>query len=652
MDRFLAGSAGSGQTRRSGFAARIWLLPLLILLAAMLMTTLAMRELDRAYRLDAGVVRLEQVLPYGLVLRYSDFGSSDASDANRRSFEHRWRQILRQLTKEGVATTSWQERGGAVVMVLAARTASPHDLIRGLRKFSSPAARMRAWPEGQQVAMVLVVAKSDSNQELDRVMVERERSVRSSVELQRAASLTASAVLPSVAVAVALSVALIVAILLLVAIAIMLSPAFLRRARHRTYSSAGGGAETGLAPGVEVVQLPEGREGSSVGYLRVVPLAIVALPAGTTSLWPASLAWAVIIGLTIVLAMKWSRGSRAAKWIRRLLYVAIALGLGHALLNWPPELPAVDDRMVGALGVAVVLVVVLAVLRRRRMAEPRVGIGLLGARWLLLLIGFVLLASSSLALFFASNVEADLPANLEFKLLALLGLMGLSIAARRLRAARSLAQRERLRHHRQPEVLYLRSFVDDGLRVRSKRRSRSGLERWLPWPNELFEDVLLRGFECVGPVVGIGKPGSSQTELGASRDLVIGQDWLTVVKGEMDRARFITVVLGSGKGLNTELLILRELGRLDRVCIVVPPVPAGEAADRLAAGTQAFDREMAWGDIASHAVEEKGEIVALVGIGDYRAVVVAKRRALASTYMSLADRVCADIAAHRLPAGG
>jgi hypothetical protein len=652
MYRLPPSLVGSGQIRRSGFAAGIWLLPFVILVAAILMTTLAMRELDRAYRRDAGVVRLQQLLPYGLVLRYSDFGSSGTSDTKRRRVEHRWRQTVRQLTKEEVATTSWQERGGAVVVVLAARTASPPDLIQGLRKSSSPVSRVRAWPEGERVAMVLIMTKSDSNQELDRATVDRERSVRSSVGLQRAASLTASAVVPSIAVAVVLNVALIVLILVLALMAIALSPAFRRRGRHRTDSSAGGGGDAGLAAGVEIVQLPGGRTGSSVGYLRAVPLAIVAMPAGTPSLWPASLVWAAIIGLTIVLAMKWSRGSRPAKWLRRLVYVVIALGLGHALLSWPSQLPAVDDRMVGALGAAAALVLLLAVVRRRGTQEPRVGIGLLGARWLLLLVGFVLLASSSVALFFASNSEAEVRANVQFKLLALLGLIGLSIAARRLRAARSLAQRERLRRQHRPEVLYLRSFVDDGLRVRSKRRSRSGLERWLPWPTELFEDVLLRGFECVGPVVAIGKPGSSQTELGASRDLVIGRDWLTVVKGEIERARFITVVLGPGKGLSTELLTLRELGRLDRVCIVVPPVLAREATDRLAAGTQAFDGDRAWGDIASHAVDEKGEIVALVGIGDYRAVVVAKRRALASTYMSLADRVCADIAAHALPAGG
>jgi hypothetical protein len=638
-------------TRRSGMGAKSWLLPVLILLPATLMTTLAVRGLDRAYRRDAGVIRVQQLLPYGLVLRYSDLGSSDPADsATRLRIERQWQRAALSLADEAAAT-SWRERRGPVVVVLVARTDSPRKFIDALLAFPSGAARVRAWPEGERVAIVLVVAKVDSTDDIDRVIVEREQSARSSVRLQRAASLTTSAVAPPIALAVVLTVALIVIILVLGLIALVLRPALLRRARRRLDSSVVVGGETGLAPGVEVVQLPERRRGSGVGFLRVVPMAIVALPAGTASLWPGSLIWAAIIAVTVVLDMKWARGSRAAQWMRRLLYVAIGLGLGHALFSWPRQLPT-TDRMAGALGAAVVLVVVLAVVRRPRTQEPRVGAGLLGARWLLLLVGFMVLASSSVALFLGSNGETDIRANLEPKLLALPGLVVLSIAARRLRAARSLAQRERLRRHHRPEVLYLRSFVDDGLRVRSKRRSRSGLERWLPWPTELFEDVLLGGFECVGPVVAIGRPGTSQTELGASRGLVIGEDWLTAVKAEMDRARFITIVLGSSKGLNAELLTLRELGRLDRVCIVVPPVPASEVAERLAAGSRALDGGRAWGDITAHTIGGRGEIVALLGIGGYRAVVVAKRRALASTYAALADLVCADIPAHRSAVGG
>jgi hypothetical protein len=508
--------------------------------------------------------------------------------------------------------------------------------------------------------MVLVVANGDSARDAGRVIAIQERSVRSSVALQRAASLNAIAAVPLIVV-VAFVIALVPIVLVFSLIAAAFHHPFLHLARRRAASlglvvrrrrlrrdgSTAVRDKSGLAPDVQVVELPEWRQTAGVGFLRVFPLAIVALPAATASLWPGSLIWAAIIALSIVLAMRWARDSQVARGMRWLLQMAILLGLGHTLFGWPTWLPPVDGRLVAALGAAVVVVAVLAVLRRRKIPESRVGAGLLGARWLLLLVGFAILGTSSIALFLGSNGETSVGANVRSKLVALPGLVLVSIAARRLRAARSLAQRDQMRRHHRPEVLYLRSFADDGLRVRSKRRDRSGIERWLPWPTELFEDVLLRGFECIGPVDAIGRPGTSQTGLGAFRELVIGEDWLPAVKAEMDRARFITVVLGPGKGLSTELLTLRELGRLDRVCIVVPPIPASEVAERLAAATEAIDGEKAWGDITDHAIADLGEIVALVAIGKDRAVMVAKRRALASTYGALADRVCAQIAAKR-----
>ena len=80
-----------------------------------------------------------------------------------------------------------------------------------------------------------------------------------------------------------------------------------------------------------------------------------------------------------------------------------------------------------------------------------------------------------------------------------------------------------------PEVLLLRSFVDDGLKVPSRRKSRRGFEQFIPTRRELFEDVVVRAFTQLGPVVAIARPGTGQTELGASRDLIVGEDWLTVV---------------------------------------------------------------------------------------------------------------------------
>jgi len=650
----LAPPIGGELTRRGALGLRGWLLPAVVLVPAALVSVLALGQVDRLYRHDAGAVRAQQLLPYGVLVRHVDYGES--SSADRRAVlaaERRWENAARPLSRE-VAVAGWREKGGRVLVVVAARCDDPAGLLEILRAGALPSEAVRGWPEGDRVVLMLAVTRGSRRDNVAALVGEREESVRSSVRLQRAASLTAVAVLPAVALAVlGLAAAAVVLVgILIVVVAPLIAVRRLRGGRRGgragTVSGVVTGPDVGLADGVRVVELSDRYAPSGVSLLRALPLVIVALPAATVSLWPGSLLWAGVIAFTMVLAMRWARGSPSARFLRWLLYLALGVGLAHALVGWPARLPT-DAQILAGLGAEGLLVAVLAVVRQRRLSGRGVAVSMLGGRWLLLLVGFVALASSSVALFLGSNGETDVRANLVGKAIALPGLVVLPIAARRVRAARSMALRERLRRLGRPEVLYLRSFIDDRLRVRSKWRSRPGLERWLPWPSELFEDVLLRGIEQVGPVVAIGRPGTGQTELGAARELVIGQDWLTAVRAEMDSVRFITVVLGPGKGLNTELLTLSERGRLDRVCIVVPPVPPTEVAARLAAGTSALDGGKAWGHLRVDAIDARHQIVALVGLGSYRAVLVARRRAQASTYTALASWVATEVAAAGTP---
>ena len=154
--------------------------------------------------------------------------------------------------------------------------------------------------------------------------------------------------------------------------------------------------------------------------------------------------------------------------------------------------------------------------------------------------------------------------------------------------------------------------------------------------------MLLRGFLAVGPVAAIGKPGTDQPELGAARDLVIGEDWLSVVTGEIDEARFITLVLGSGAGLHTELRTILARARFDRICIVVPPVDDAEATDRLAAVRPLLAAEQGWGDLPTDRVDGR-PIVALLGVGRRRIVVVGGDRASAYAYAGLGPAVLAAL---------
>lgn len=639
-------------TRPSGLGAAAWLLPVALLLPAALMFAVAVRGLDRLYQDDAGVLRPQQLLPYGTGLRYGALTETGtAARARVATSEARWQRRARAVSGS-TAVWGWPEAGGRAVVVAVVLGDDAAASARALAHGAVPGEQVRTWPAGGRAAVLLAVSPARGQPAAPSLLADREGSIRGNIRLQRALSLTAGAVLPAAALAVALFVGLLaVAVALLVVLSPLLAfTALTRRTPSRTARRRPGRGSPALVdsaqvgPRAEVVDLPRWRPQRRTSLLVALPLSLVALPAATASLWPGSLAWAGVLGLAVVLHRSWARGSVVALWLRRTLFVALLLGASNAVLGWPAS-PTEDRRVLVALATVAVCTVLLAESRRRQ-THAGVGGGWLGLRWLLLGSGLMVLAASSVGLFLGSNGATDRGSQLQLKALALPGLIALPVVGRRLRGAQTIAQRTRLRARGAPEVLYLRSFVDDRLRVRSKRRTRAGLERWLPWPTERFEDVLLRGFERMGPVISIARPGTGQTELGAARDLVIGDQWLTAVEAEMDSARFITVVLGRGAGLRTELAALCRDGRLDRVCIVVPPVPHADAAERLTGATQPLSGADGWGELAGDTIEGRGEIVALVGIGAQRYIAVTGRRALASTYESLAAAVAAMVAEH------
>jgi hypothetical protein len=640
-------------TRRSGWGAKGWLLPVAVLVPALAMAALAVQETDRLYVQGAGVLDARQIVPYGLDLRHAVVEvARELPPTDDAAVEDEWLQHAAAAAQVDVPTAgrlhdaavrSWRHETGATVIVVAVRTDDPEGFTTRITSLAPTA--IRAWPEGDGLAVALVVS-ANNGEDVVELLNEAEPAVRSSMTVLRAAALPLGAIGPVVAVLGVGSVALlavfaafavvgiVIVLVLLVLIALRIGYTLLTGHGRRS------GGHQAAAPqhdrGENVVRLQSQARSSSAGVLRVLPLVAIALPAATRSLWPGSLIWAAVLGLVYVLALGWANESTVARLFRWLLYAALAVGLSHALVDWPAfDLPS--DRtaftVVGALAAAVCLLIIV---RHRRSKLQSVGLSVLGARWLVMAAGLVILAAASAAVFLGSNGDPELRTNLGAKALALPGLVAVPLAARRMRAARTAAQVERLRRLDRPDVLYLRSFADDGLRVRSTRKAREGLERLMLWPTELFEDVLIRGLLKIGPVIAIGRPGTDQTELGAARDLVIGDDWVRAVTTEMDDSKMIVVVLGRGKGLATELRALSEGNRLSRACIVVPPVPGEEAAARLAMGTEALGGQ-GWGLIDSDTVDGSGEIVALLGVGGQRLIVVADRRKQALTYISLGE---------------
>jgi hypothetical protein len=168
--------------------------------------------------------------------------------------------------------------------------------------------------------------------------------------------------------------------------------------------------------------------------------------------------------------------------------------------------------------------------------------------------------------------------------LVILGALGYR-GARRLGSAE--ASRLMLRDTR-PPVLYLRSFGDDDLKVRTATMGRPSLvEQFSPGRFDSFEEVVVRHLSRVGPVVAINPPGTKLAPLGAARETLTSADWQSAVASRMARSSLIVCVAppeSVTEGFLWELQAVSASRYWRKTLIVVPPV----SAEDLLARWQAF----------------------------------------------------------------
>ena len=86
-----------------------------------------------------------------------------------------------------------------------------------------------------------------------------------------------------------------------------------------------------------------------------------------------------------------------------------------------------------------------------------------------------------------------------------------------------------------------------------------------------FEELLIVGFDRVGPVIAIGNPADPRPPIGAGRQYFGHGQWQDEVVRHMALARVIVVSLSDTEALGWELDQIRQRGHLAKVLFIVPP---------------------------------------------------------------------------------
>lgn len=118
--------------------------------------------------------------------------------------------------------------------------------------------------------------------------------------------------------------------------------------------------------------------------------------------------------------------------------------------------------------------------------------------------------------------------------------------------------------------LYLRSFGDDGLRLRSLDPF-AGVLGQLTGGAVRFEELIAAG-PAHTRTVAIGRPGEPLPELGAHRVYVRDDAWQDLVARTASRVGTIFLVAGSSAGLGWEVEHLRSNELLRKTIVLLPPL--------------------------------------------------------------------------------
>ena len=135
-----------------------------------------------------------------------------------------------------------------------------------------------------------------------------------------------------------------------------------------------------------------------------------------------------------------------------------------------------------------------------------------------------------------------------------------------------LARRALAADHRK-EVLFLRSWVDDYLRMRARRASRHALLERLSFRRwDRFEEIVVAEIRKRGPVVAFAEPGTRLPPLGAVREVQAEHNWRQAIKDKIDKSVSIIMTVDRTESVVWEMQQIAQRGALYKTIFLFPPV--------------------------------------------------------------------------------
>lgn len=132
------------------------------------------------------------------------------------------------------------------------------------------------------------------------------------------------------------------------------------------------------------------------------------------------------------------------------------------------------------------------------------------------------------------------------------------------------------------EIVFLRSFQDDGLKIRARGDTRGIVDRLTMQHRHGYEHLLVASARHFGPVVAIGQPGERVPPIGAFRRYYENDEWQGAIQQMLRDAKLVVLSVGDTPSVGWEISRVRDLGLLDRTIFVVPPIGREARQERLA----------------------------------------------------------------------